>query len=91
MPARYGIGRRSAQDARSLPCTILGDASATKPPLIPYNPAIRPRNRRRTGRRLARAPQDRPSSRSRAAASLGHAAAGVIHRRAGRAAVRPRR
>ncbi len=39
-------------------CTILGDAATTKPPLIPYNPAIRPRNRGcRTGRRLARAPQ----------------------------------
>jgi hypothetical protein len=58
LPARYGVGRRCAADARSLLCTILGDAAATKPPLIPYNPAIRPRNRgRRTGRRLARAPQ----------------------------------
>ena len=58
LPARYGIGRRTARDVRSLLCTILGDAAATKPPLIPYNPAIRPRNRgRRTGRRLARAPQ----------------------------------
>ena len=39
-------------------CTILGDAAAAKPPLIPYNPAIRPRNRgRRTGRRLDRGPQ----------------------------------
>jgi hypothetical protein len=58
LPARTGISRRVAGDARSLLCTILGDAAATKPPLIPYNPAIRPRNRgRRTGRRLARAPQ----------------------------------
>ena len=58
LPARAGISRRVARDARSLLCTILGDAAATKPPLIPYNPALRPRNRgRRTGRRLARAPQ----------------------------------
>jgi integrase len=58
LPARTGISRRVAGDARSLLGTILGDAAATKPPLIPYNPAIRPRNRgRRTGRRLARAPQ----------------------------------
>ena len=33
-------------------------AAAAKPPLIPYNPALRPRNRgRRTGRKLDRAPQ----------------------------------
>lgn len=58
LPAREGVSRRTAGDARSLLCTILGDAAATKPPLIPYNPALRPRNRgRRTGRRLARAPQ----------------------------------
>lgn len=44
--------------ARSLLGTILGDAAAHKPPLIPYNPALRPRNRgRKTGRRLARSPQ----------------------------------
>jgi hypothetical protein len=49
---------RVARDARSLLCTILGDAAAAKPPLIPYNPALRPRNRgRTTGRRLERAPQ----------------------------------
>jgi hypothetical protein len=37
---------------------MLGDAASTKPPLIPYNPALRRRNRgRRTGRRLQRAPQ----------------------------------
>jgi hypothetical protein len=36
----------------------VGDAAAAKPPLIPYNPAIRPRNRGcRTGRRLDRGPQ----------------------------------
>ena len=58
LPARTGIGRRPARDARSLLGTILGDAAATKPPLIPYDPAIRPGNRGcRTGRRLARAPQ----------------------------------
>jgi integrase len=58
LPARVGISRRTARDARSLLCTILGDAAAAKPPLIPYNPALRPRNRgRRTGRKLDRAPQ----------------------------------
>jgi integrase len=58
IPARTGVSRRVARDARSLLCTILGDAAAAKPPLIPYNPALRPRNRsRRTGRRLERAPQ----------------------------------
>ena len=50
--------------------------------LIPYNPALRPRNRgQRTGRRLARS----------TAAGLGHAIAGLTHRGAGRAAIRPRR
>lgn len=58
LPARGGISRRTAGDARSLLGTILGDATAHKPPLIPYNPALRPRNRgRKTGRRLARTPQ----------------------------------
>jgi hypothetical protein len=58
IPARTGVSRRVARDARSLLCTILGDAAAAKPPLIPYNPALRPRNRgRRTGRRLERAPK----------------------------------
>ena len=58
LPALTGISRRVAGDARSLLGTILGDAASTKPPLIPYNPALRPGNRgRRTGRRLARAPQ----------------------------------
>jgi hypothetical protein len=57
LPAREGISRRTAADARSLLGTILGDAAAHKPPLIPYNPALRPRNRgRKTGRRLARSP-----------------------------------
>jgi integrase len=58
IPARTGVCRRTARDARALLCTILGDAAAAKPPLIRYNPAIRPRNRgRRTGRRLDRGPQ----------------------------------
>ena len=57
LPRSKGIARRTAHDARSLFCTILGDAAATRPPLIPYNPALRPRNRgRRTGRRIDRSP-----------------------------------
>ena len=53
-----GVSRSTAKDARSLLHTILGDAAAAKPPLIPFNPAVRPRNRgRRTGRRLDRSPQ----------------------------------
>jgi len=58
LPAKTGISPRTARAARTLLGTILGDAAATKPPLIPYNPALRPRNRgRRTGRRLERDPQ----------------------------------
>jgi integrase len=58
LPAAEGVSRSTASDARSLLHTILGDAAAAKPPLIPFNPAIRPRNRgRRTGRRLDRTPQ----------------------------------
>lgn len=58
LPARAGISRRTARDARGLLCTILGDAAAHKPPLIPYNPALRPCDRgRRTGRRLERGAQ----------------------------------
>ena len=58
LPAKTQVSRRTARDARSLLCTILGDAAAAKPLLIPYNPALRPRNRgRRTGRKLDRAPQ----------------------------------
>jgi integrase len=57
LPSREGISRSTAQEARSLFCTILGDAAASQPPLIPYNPALRPRNRgRRTGRRIDRSP-----------------------------------
>ena len=56
LPARAGVSRRTAADARSLLCTVLGDAVNGK--LIPYNPALRPRNRgRRTGRKLERSPQ----------------------------------
>ena len=58
LPARTGVSPRTARAARTLLGTILGDAAATKPPLIPYNPALRPRNRgRRTGRRLQLSPQ----------------------------------
>jgi integrase len=58
LPAKAGISQRTARAARTLLCTILGDAAAVKPPLILYNPARRPRNRgRRTGRKLDRNPQ----------------------------------
>jgi integrase len=58
LPAAEGVSRSTAKDARSLLRTILGDAAAARPPLIPFNPAVRPRNRgRRTGRRLDRSPQ----------------------------------
>src|ERR1017187_8668221 len=58
LPAATGVSRRTARDARSLMGTILGDAVAAMPPLLLYNPAVRPRNRgRKTGRRLDRSPQ----------------------------------
>jgi integrase len=58
IPARTGVSRRVARDARRLLGTILGDAAAAKPPLISGNPALRPRNRgRRTGRLLDRGAQ----------------------------------
>jgi len=58
LPAQTGVSPRTARAARLLLGTMLGDAAAAKPPLIPYNPALRPRNRgRRTGRRLEREPQ----------------------------------
>jgi integrase len=58
LPAQAGVSARTARAARTLLGTILGDAAATRPPLIPYNPALRPRNRgRRTGRKLERDPQ----------------------------------
>jgi len=57
LPAAATVARRTARDARSLLCTILGDAATARPPLIPYNPALRPRNRgRKTGRRIERTP-----------------------------------
>ena len=58
LPAAEGVSRTTAKNARSLLHTVLGDAVAAKPPLIPFNPAVRPRNRgRRTGRVLDRTPQ----------------------------------
>jgi hypothetical protein len=58
LPAAEGVSRSTAKDARSLLHTILGDAATARPPLIPFNPAVRPRNRgRRTGRGLDRSPQ----------------------------------
>ena len=58
LPATEEVSRSTAKDARSLLHTILGDAAAARPPLIPFNPAVRPRNRgRRTGRSLDRSPQ----------------------------------
>jgi integrase len=58
LPATEKVSRSTAKDARSLLHTILGDAAAARPPLIPFNPAVRPRNRgRRTGRSLDRSPQ----------------------------------
>ena len=58
LPANAGVSRRTAQLARSLLCTILGDAAGTRPPLIAYNPALRTRNRgRKTGRRIQASPQ----------------------------------
>jgi integrase len=58
IPARTGVSRRTARDARNLLGTILGDAATAKPPLIAGNPAVRPPNRgRRTGRLLDRGAQ----------------------------------
>jgi integrase len=58
IPAKTGVSVRTARAARTLLGTILGDAAAARPPLIQYNPALRPRNRgRRTGRHLERDPQ----------------------------------
>jgi len=58
LPAAAQVSRRTARDAGSLLHTILGDAAAGRPALIPFNPAVRPRNRgRRTGRALDRSPQ----------------------------------
>src|SRR6266404_5973445 len=50
LPADEHVAPRTARDARGVLCTILGDAAAARPPLIPFNPALRPRNRgRKTG------------------------------------------
>lgn len=58
LPATTGVMPRTVHAVRTLLGTILGDAVANRPPLIPYNPALRPRNRgRRTGRRPEQAPQ----------------------------------
>ena len=58
LPAQEGVSPRTAQMACGLLSTILGDATKTRPPLIPYNPALRQRNRgRKTGRRMSRSPQ----------------------------------
>ena len=58
IPAWTGVSRLSPV----MPAACCARSWATRPPpsrpLIPYNPALRPRNRgRRTGRRLERAPQ----------------------------------
>ena len=58
IPGAAGVSCTTARHARGLLHTILGDAAAARPPLIPFNPAVRPRNRgRKTGRRLDRAPR----------------------------------
>lgn len=58
LPTTTGVQPRTARAARTLLGTILGDAVANRPPLLLYNPALRPRNRgRRTGRRLEQTPQ----------------------------------
>jgi integrase len=58
LPARTGVSQRTARAARTLLGAMLGDAAAARPSLIPYNPALRPRNRgHKTGRRLQHAPQ----------------------------------
>jgi integrase len=55
LPAAAGVSPGTARDARAVLCTILGDAASARPPLIPYNPALRPRNRgKKTGRRIKR-------------------------------------
>lgn len=57
LPGAERVSRTTAKSARGLFHTILGDAVAAKPPLILFNPAVRPRNRgRRTGRSLDRTP-----------------------------------
>ena len=80
LPATEEVSRSTAKDARSLLHTILGDAAAAKPPLIPFNPAVRPRNR---GRR------SRAHARPKPAAGVGDTAGGAARGRAGRAASGP--
>ena len=45
LPTSLGISRRTARDARSLLCTILGDAAAAKPARSPTTTAMRLRPR----------------------------------------------
>jgi hypothetical protein len=65
LPATTGVSRRTARDARSLLCTILGDAVAAMPPLIPQKPC-----------RPAAQPweKDWPQARPQSAAGVGDAA-----------------
>ena len=42
LPAQTGISQRTARAARTLLGTVLGDAAATKPPLIPTTPRCVP-------------------------------------------------
>jgi hypothetical protein len=78
LPATEAVSRSTANDARSLLHTIFGDAASARPPLIPFNPAVRPRNRgKRTGRRIDRTPHP--------AARMGNSAGGAASRRARRA------
>lgn len=58
IPTKFGVQPSTARSARAVLCTILGDAAGARPPRLPFNPALRPRNRgRRTGRKLSRSPQ----------------------------------
>ena len=79
LPAAEGVSRSTAKDARSLLHTILGDAAAARPPLIPFNPAVRAAQPRA---------QDRPRARPQPPAGMGDAAGGAAGGRAGRAAGR---
>lgn len=51
------LSARTVRDIRALLATILGDAVNAKPPIIPSNPAARPRNRgKKSGRKLLVSP-----------------------------------